>query len=378
MGAAYSFELSPDERRDFDSIEALRAWGEDQFTTWNGIRSRISEAGHSGDAGRIVEQAIDDAQVISNQARSLSGGEMTDDLRRRITGWLKRPWHTETRVMKWVDRIRTNYPPDVLSRFLICVAGFHGERPHQEGGQALADALAVCYRESVVGEGDYQPIVVLHQRSQVKFDDFTTKSDEAFSEYTSMLTALEQGYAQVKSFNEPKSYWEGRAMRSGWIAVIAFAAFLLVGCAGVVGLILHAELVRLEMVRELLLANLNLAKTTTATTPTWQSVIYFLRQSFPLIVETAALFWVLRLIVRIALTQMHQHTDATERVVMVQTYLALLLGKGTLNGTSGIPSDQAKIVLEALFRHGTTGLFQDDASPSLPLAQLAPAAKPVG
>jgi len=68
-------------------------------------------------------------------------------------------------------------------------------------------------------------------------------------------------------------------------------------------------------------------------------------------------FWVTRILVRVLISQIHLNTDASERVVMAKTYIALLKdGKG--------PKDEDRqLVLQTLFRPSATGIVKDDAIP---------------
>lgn len=66
--------------------------------------------------------------------------------------------------------------------------------------------------------------------------------------------------------------------------------------------------------------------------------------------------WVVRILVRIFLSNVHLLTDARERAVMVQTYLALRR-KGDLK------DEDRQLVLRAIFRPAGTGLAKDDAMP---------------
>ncbi|HEU4458106.1 MAG TPA: DUF6161 domain-containing protein [Methylibium sp.] len=68
-------------------------------------------------------------------------------------------------------------------------------------------------------------------------------------------------------------------------------------------------------------------------------------------------FWVVRLAVRMFLSNSHLSTDAGERVTMVKTYLALL-------ESDKMPSDdERKLVLTPLFRPATDGLVKDEGLP---------------
>ncbi len=99
-------------------------------------------------------------------------------------------------------------------------------------------------------------------------------------------------------------------------------------------------------------------------------IALLLRESFPTLVSVVAIFWLLRILVRIFLTQLHQWSDASERVVMVNTYLAMHVGAGILEGKSAVDEKARTIVLTQIFRHGISGLYKDDAAPMTPLDAL--------
>ncbi len=69
-------------------------------------------------------------------------------------------------------------------------------------------------------------------------------------------------------------------------------------------------------------------------------------------------FWMVRIFVRLALSNRHLATDAEERVVMAKTYLSLLEDERRPVG-----EQDRVLVLQALFRPSSTGLVRDDAAP---------------
>jgi len=67
--------------------------------------------------------------------------------------------------------------------------------------------------------------------------------------------------------------------------------------------------------------------------------------------------WVIRVLVRLLLSNLHLFSDASERKTMMHAYLALLR-KGR------VPNDEEnKLILQVLFRPTATGLVKDDATP---------------
>jgi hypothetical protein len=72
---------------------------------------------------------------------------------------------------------------------------------------------------------------------------------------------------------------------------------------------------------------------------------------------SAPLFWGVRVLVRNLLSNIHLATDAAEREVLIQTYLALAR-KGWAK------EEELELVLQAIFRPTSTGIVKDDAAPA--------------
>ncbi|MCS3806663.1 hypothetical protein HNO92_004272 [Chromobacterium alkanivorans] len=76
-----------------------------------------------------------------------------------------------------------------------------------------------------------------------------------------------------------------------------------------------------------------------------------------LLLEATLCFWVIRIGVRMLLSQVHLENDAAERVTMAQTYIALMR-RGKLP-----EGDDLKTVLAALFRPSGDGIVKDEGIP---------------
>jgi hypothetical protein len=63
-----------------------------------------------------------------------------------------------------------------------------------------------------------------------------------------------------------------------------------------------------------------------------------------------------RVPLRLAMSELHLKNDADERVTMVNTYLALRAGEHAT-------TEHMQIVLERLFRPGVDGIVKDDLGP---------------
>lgn len=67
--------------------------------------------------------------------------------------------------------------------------------------------------------------------------------------------------------------------------------------------------------------------------------------------------WVVRILVRIFLSNLHLSTDAEERVTMIKTYIAML------RDGQGPKDEDRQLVLQTMFRPSQIGLVKDEAAP---------------
>jgi hypothetical protein len=81
------------------------------------------------------------------------------------------------------------------------------------------------------------------------------------------------------------------------------------------------------------------------------------------IAAATAVFWTLRMVSKIFLSNYHRAVDAAERETMVKTFLALRHEKN-------ITDEQLGLVLTPLFRPGISGLVRDDSAPEYGIAAL--------
>lgn len=67
--------------------------------------------------------------------------------------------------------------------------------------------------------------------------------------------------------------------------------------------------------------------------------------------------WLIRVLVRLLLSNVHLYTDSSERRTMMLTYLALMHKKQLPN------ANERELILQALFRPSSTGIVKDDGAP---------------
>jgi hypothetical protein len=76
-----------------------------------------------------------------------------------------------------------------------------------------------------------------------------------------------------------------------------------------------------------------------------------------MIFATSSIFWIIRITVKIALSNLHLSEDAYERVVMIYTYLSFIE-----NGQLQNLQEDKKLILSSLFRPSNIGIIQDESS----------------
>lgn len=76
---------------------------------------------------------------------------------------------------------------------------------------------------------------------------------------------------------------------------------------------------------------------------------------------STVVFWILRLLVKLLLSNIHLHADANERVVMIQTFLSMVRHKGA---DQGLGKENIAMALTPIFRPSTTGVIKDDSGPT--------------
>jgi hypothetical protein len=75
------------------------------------------------------------------------------------------------------------------------------------------------------------------------------------------------------------------------------------------------------------------------------------------LVFTSILIWLIRVLVKICLSQIHLISDAEERVVMIKTYLSM-------NRSSSLKPEDRNYILSTVFRPANQGIIKDDGPQS--------------
>lgn len=190
------------------------------------------------------------------------------------------------------------------------------------------------------------------------------------------LKQLQDTYDKYMSLAAPVKYWESKQKRHGRLMI--GSGIVLVVAMVLSGWFLHTEIdsigkaAAVRKAEPVLLSANAIAKAASAPSSAPSSAASSVGTAAAVseAIEVAAswrlgsfillatlCFWVLRLLVRVFLSNMHLENDASERVTMAKTYLALLR-KGRLPEKEDI-----SMVLAALFRPSGDGIVKDEGVP---------------
>lgn len=79
------------------------------------------------------------------------------------------------------------------------------------------------------------------------------------------------------------------------------------------------------------------------------------------IISVTMIIWIIRLLVKVFLSNLHQLSDANERATMIQTYLAFEREEKTLT------EKDKELVLPSIFRTTSHGIIKEDSAPNTPM-----------
>jgi hypothetical protein len=205
----------------------------------------------------------------------------------------------------------------------------------------LAEAFDATLSERVVLNTSQR------EQFQKQIDDSAKQMALEIDASKARLKEFEKTYDEKLSLLAPVNYWRTQQRRHWQMALVFGAVSIFVAVAG--GIALYA------FSNELLDAIGKVTQKTGKTVSLLEVPISLLSVLF---LGVLIFVWIERILIRITLSHVHLRTDAAERVVMINTYLALLR-----EGTA-IPDDQRSLVLGSIFRPSTTGVVSDDAAPA--------------
>lgn len=181
----------------------------------------------------------------------------------------------------------------------------------------------------------------LHKQASDAFDTQRTEQAESFNtlfgQAKSTLESITDTYDKEMALKASVSYWSAKAVKHRNMSALFGLAFVVV--------IVAAGIWFYNFIHPFL------DKVQPGTVPPYWILTM-------MAILAVVLIWIARIIVRVLLSHIHLQRDSTERVTMLQTYLALLR-EGT-----GLEKGDKELILESLFHPSPSGIIKDDALPS--------------
>jgi hypothetical protein len=393
----------------WNSLEEVRAWINVQRTDWQWISQLRTNP--TNNAGGDIESPLQSCLNNLNNAEQHSGNEQhVTNMKREAVQHLERlykksPWLLpNSAYRKYIFELRDSGRPmeaglitanllgqDLngapLSKVVSALVEFElFSRGIKDRVRTESAAL-----KKLVGEMttllDEQKQLQVNQAAEfatlnadvvtqttthgTSFDEAQMARDEAWKkqlqETEDELKQLNETYDTHMALAAPVSYWEGKRDKHSKWSKWSFIALTL--CMAAFGGVLFCELRGVaQMIEDTKLAaiassaaNVKLGSVVTtapaasALTPLLDVLATWKIGAYILLVTLA--FWFIRLLVRIFLSNIHLENDASERVTMAKTYLALIRD-GSFEGKEHIGT-----ILAALFRPTGDGIVKDEGLP---------------
>lgn len=181
----------------------------------------------------------------------------------------------------------------------------------------------------------------------------TTEWENTLNKTQADLDKLTATYDEHMSLEAPVTYWENKRVKHKWMAICTFSVLVL--CMYFFGKELVDQLTGNNPYIILNKAGVQKTAEIGGTSP----LLDFLMQSKigAYILIVTLIFWFIRLLVRLFLSNLHLENDAAERVTMAKTYLSLIRD-GAFERKEHLGT-----ILAALFRPTGDGIVKDEGLP---------------
>jgi hypothetical protein len=302
-------------------------------------------------------------------------GELTD-----APDPVKRPaWHVAAAALSYFLKIKANECYMEVLRGAILAELFQAGLTSdaiQSQREAFDNVLRDCAEHSNAAkttfttvesrfQDGFRELKELRERQQ---SDFLAAEQKRKEQHDQVIAA----YGEHTRLKAPVKYWSDKRSHHGWRRLGYGIVLVIWGCAAVAAFAGVWHFGYLNAISSLT------AQASATQTPSVsadaapggaspepvdisniENIAAFAHYLGLLAFVLVALIWVTRLLVRMWLTHLHLESEAHERVVMAETFVALV-GDGKVT-----EKDDRQLVLQALFRHVGDGLVKDDALPEL-------------
>ena len=186
-------------------------------------------------------------------------------------------------------------------------------------------------------------------------DDYVESLKQIVEGYREELRQQGNAFTEIMKKSAVSDHWSGKADKHWWAALWYGVAAPVAAVAGAAGIILFSRVVAAEIDK---LADHEFGST-------WPHLL-------PLIVALLFVIWLVRVLVRMFLSNIHQQADAARRTALLKTWIAMEVGERK-------PTDAERLVLvNSICQNSGDGIFPDDAAPQIPIARLTDVKSPSG
>ncbi len=189
----------------------------------------------------------------------------------------------------------------------------------------------------------FENVKNLYENASSLVDDYKNAKDTVLSEL--------RVHASTKFWEEQIDFYSKRYFRYLMIAIITSIILIISILEIDTG---FATDVKAEIIKTVEISNIEVQKDTKVQNNGLIN-IDLIKYAFMLLLISLTI-WIIRIVMKIALSSYHLSIDAKERVTMINTYLALMKEGNTLE-----ESDK-KIMIESIFRQTNHGIIKDENS----------------
>lgn len=182
------------------------------------------------------------------------------------------------------------------------------------------------------------------------FDEIQKKFNDEFERHENKMKESEEFYEKKLAVKNAVVYWTEKAAEhktNSWIFGV-ISGSLMIGM--IITIICFGKY----------FVGLDLTKGTGAKLLTKSGALQLWVYGF-FIISVTMVIWIIRLLVKVFLSNLHQLSDANERATMIQTYLAFEREEKTLT------EKDKELVLPSIFRTSTHGIIKEDSAPNTPM-----------
>lgn len=309
-------------------LERMKAPGADQSGLLENIRTRLVEAYSSG---RLVYSASAEGDYLSKLSDK-------DPVRAVFAlGWL-----TKHHLPNLTDRVQVESLLDaelflrgVEQRADAEIVALSNSKYAWSSALADVHAELAAAKETAAEVG--RSLRELREEEARKFrslfEEFAIKHQDEINTAESNRVSLTDTFREHMALREPVRYWKVRRTTAFIVAGVTGVAVIVTGLSSAV----YAN----NVLRSL-----------------WDNPKPPLARLAYIVFVVTLGVWLIRLLVRWLLSNLHTATEASERAVLIQTYLALLA-----DGSITKSDENHRLMLSAVFKNMGSGLGSDDAAP---------------